>query len=145
MKIAAANSDAWNIAKSKNPQQPTVLRYRPSLQKFLADENYPRKLTIIWKFAPADDSGMPTDTQSADMKDFEELLLDVLDSDRLAILAFVYTTTGLREWNFYLSDTDEVALRINQALKSMPKLPIELHVQDDPDWEALRQVYQICS
>ena len=145
MKIAAAQTDAWNIAKGKNPEQASLLRFRPSLQKFLADENYPRRLTITWDFSPGDADGMPTDTQSADMKDFEKLLLDALDPDRLAILAFVYTTRGSREWHFYFSDADEVSQRINQALAGVPTLPIQLHVEEDPNWEPLRQVYQICT
>ena len=142
MKIVAANSDAWNIAKGKNPESPNVLRFRPSLKAFLGDENYPRRLTIIWKFEPADASGMPTDTQSLDMKDFEDLLLEALDADRLAILAFVYTTNGTREWHFYFSDVSELGIRINKALASVPKLPIELNVVDDPNWDELRQIFQ---
>jgi hypothetical protein len=144
MKIVAANADAWNIAKGKDPARPTVLRFRPSLKAFLGDENYPRRLTIIWKFDAADDSGMPTDTQSADMKDFEDLLIEALDPNRLAVLAFVFTASGSREWHFYLSDVSEVGIRINKALASVPKLPIDLNVDDDPNWDELRQVYQLC-
>lgn len=144
MKIEAANTDAWNIAKGKHPERPTVLRFRPSLQAFLGDEAYPRRLMIVWKFEPTDATGMPTDTQSADMKDFEEMLLDTLDPDRLAVLAFVYTADGTREWHFYLSDVSEVGIRINKALANIPQLPIELTVEDDPNWEELGQIFQMC-
>ncbi|HAV13243.1 MAG TPA: hypothetical protein DCX06_07115 [Opitutae bacterium] len=144
MTIAAANSDAWNIAKGKNPEKPTVLRFRPSLEAFLGDEKYPKRLAIFWKFDAADYSGMPTDSQSADMKEFEDILIEALDPDRLAVLAFVFTSSGTREWNFYLSDVSEVGVRINKALSAVPKLPIELKVEDDPNWDELRQVYQMC-
>lgn len=144
MNIEAANTDAWNIAKGRNPEKPTVLRFRPSLKAHLGDENYPRRLTISWKFEAEDATGMPTDSQSADMKDFEEMLLEVLDPDRLAVLAFVFTANGSREWDFYLSDVSEVGIRINEALSSIPQLPIELNVEDDPNWDELRQVYQMC-
>lgn len=143
MKIEAVNSDAWNIAKGTNPEKPTVLRFRPSLEAFLGDKNYPRRLAITWKFEPVDTSGMPSDTQSADMKDFEYLLIEALDPDRLAILAFVFTSSGSREWHFYLSDVSEVGIRINRALANVPKLPIELNVEDDPNWDELRPVYQL--
>ncbi|MDP4610574.1 MAG: DUF695 domain-containing protein [Opitutales bacterium] len=143
MKIEAVNSDAWNIAKGTNPEKPTVLRFRPSLEAFLGDENYPRRLAITWQFEPVDATGMPSDTQSADMKDFEDLMIEALDPDRLAILAFVFTSGGSREWHFYLSDVGEVGIRINQALSTVPKLPIELNVEDDPNWDELRPVYQL--
>jgi hypothetical protein len=142
MEIVAANLDAWSIAKGKNAEHPTVLRFRPSLEAFLGSEAYPRRLTIVWAFEAADASGMPTDIQSADMKDFEELLLEALDPDRLAILSFVFTTNGTREWHFYLADANEVGIRINKALANVPKLPIQLRVEDDPNWDELRQVYQ---
>ncbi len=144
MKIEAANTDAWNIAKGKNPEKPTVLRFRPSLEAFLGSEDYPRRLVIIWQFEAADATGMPTDNQSADMKDFEDMLIEVLDPDRLAVLAFVFTTAGSREWNFYLSDVSEVGIRINKALSTVPPFPIDLTVEDDPNWDELRQVYQLC-
>ncbi|MGJ8651027.1 MAG: DUF695 domain-containing protein [Opitutaceae bacterium] len=143
MKIEAVNSDAWNIAKGTNPEKPTVLRFRPSLEAFLGDGNYPRRLAITWQFEPVDATGMPSDTQSADMKDFEDLMIEALDPDRLAILAFVFTSGGSREWHFYLSDVSEVGIRINQALSTIPKLPIELNVEDDPNWDELRPVYQL--
>jgi hypothetical protein len=144
MQIEAANADAWNIAKGKNPEQPTVLRFRPSLKACLGSEDYPRRLAIFWKFEPADATGMPTDVQSADMKNFEDMLIEALDPDRLAVLAFVFTSSGTREWNFYLSDVSEVGIRINKALSQVPKLPIELNVEDDPNWDELREVYQLC-
>lgn len=142
--IKAAQTDAWNLAKSKNPEQATVLRYRPSLKEFLGDESYTKRLTVVWTFKPADAIGRPSDTQSADMKDFEDLLLRTLDPDRLAILAFVFTSNGKREWNFYLSDVDEVGIRINQALAKIPNLPIQLKIVNDPNWDELRQVYLSC-
>ena len=144
MKIEAANTDAWNIAKGKNPEQPTVLRFRPSLHEHLGSEDYPRRLVIIWQFEAADATGMPDDTQSADMKDFEDMLIDALDPDRLAILAFVFTSSETREWNFYLSDVSEVGIRINKALSAIPQLPIDLTVESDPNWDELRQVFQLC-
>jgi len=144
MKIEAANTDAWNIAKGKHSEKPTVLRFRPSLEAHLGDEKYPRRLLIVWQFDPEDNSGMPSETQSADMKDFEDMLIQTLDHDRLAILAFVFTTLGSREWHFYFSDISEAGIRINQALAATPGLPITLKVEDDPNWDELRQILQLC-
>ena len=65
MKIEAANTDAWNIAKGKNPEKPTVLRFRPSLEAHLGDENYPRRLAIIWQFETAGKLRTPIVSDSA--------------------------------------------------------------------------------
>lgn len=143
MEIEAVNSDAWNIARGTNPENPTVLRFRPSLEAFLGDKNYPRRLEITWKFEAVDATGMPSETQSADMKSFEDLIIEALDPERIAVLAFVFTSAGSREWHFYLSDVSEVGIRINKALANVPRLPIELNVEDDPNWDELRPVYQL--
>ena len=79
------------------------------------------------------------------MKAFEDTLIETLDPDRLAVLAFVFTNAGSREWYFYLSDLDEVGIRIKKALAKIPQLPIELTVVHDPEWNELRQVYQLCA
>jgi hypothetical protein len=144
MKIEAANTDAWSIAKGQTTAStPTVLRFRPSLEAHLGHSLYPKRLVIIWQFEPVNTNGMPNETQSADMKDFEDMLIDALDPDRLAVLAYIYTANDTREWHFYFSDVNEVGIRINKALANIPQLPIDLIVEEDPNWDEIRQIFQL--
>lgn len=87
---------------------------------------------------------MPSEQLSEEMKDFEDALVSVLDPDRIAILAFVLTNAGSREWHYYVSDIQKVGNKINLALSSFPKLPLHLQVEDDPEWEQISVVYNIC-
>ena len=87
-------------------------------------------------------SGMPTDPQAEEMRGFEDVIQSCVDEDRLGILAFVRTGDGTRAWYFYVSDIAEVGNRINAALE--PGLPVQLTVQDDPEWNELRNVYVAC-
>ncbi len=143
MKIAAANSAPWNIAESDNGGMPRLIRYRTDLAPFIARSDYPQRLVIIWEYDADNLNGMPSTEQSETMKSFEDALVETLDSDRLAVLAFVLTCNGSREWHYYINRVDEVGLRINTALSEFPKLPIHLQVENDPEWEQISLVYQI--
>lgn len=144
MSLTSADSDSWNVAHGKDPEQPSILRYRPNLSGSVGDPSYNRRLTIIWPFGSEDESGMPNDEQSAELKKFEDTMIEALDSTGIAILTFVFTSAGQREWCFYFSDVDEAGRAINEALAGQPVLPIQLGVEEDPDWSMFREVLRGC-
>lgn len=145
MEIPSADVDAWNVANGTNPDRPTILRYRPQLEQFIGDRRYPKRLSVFWSYEADNSSGMPSDAQSAELGAFEDAITAALDPDRIGILAFVFTCSGQREWHFYVSDIDQVGARINLALADQPGLPIELQVEDDPEWDEFKNVLGKCS
>ena len=144
MSVTPADSDAWNVAHGKDPEKPSILRYRPNLSGTVGDPSYSKRLTIIWPYGGDNDSGMPNEEQSAALKKFEDTMIEALDATGLAILTFVFTSAGQREWHFYISDVDEVGHAVNEALVGQPVLPIELGVEEDPGWSVFRQVLRGC-
>lgn len=140
--ISSAESDAWNVAEGASAGKPSLLRYRPGLKALLGDDRYPRVLVITWSYEETNSSGMPSDSQAEEMRGFEDVIQSCVDEDRLGILAFVRTGTGTRTLYYYVSDIAEVGNRINAALE--PGLPVQLTVQDDPEWHELRNVYAAC-
>jgi hypothetical protein len=144
MNPISADNDAWNVANGTNPDKPSVLRYRPNLQERIADPAYGSHLTIIWPYDSDNKSGMPNDLQNIELGNFEDTVVDALDSSDLAILAFVFTCAGQREWHFYVSDVGAVGQAINEALAGQPVLPIELTVEDDPEWSEYQEVLRGC-
>jgi hypothetical protein len=144
MKMESADTDSWTVAEGSYCDKPTIIRYRPGLVNSLGDQRYPRRLTVTWEYEETDPSGMPSKNQNRELQDFEDSILNAVDPERLAILSFVFTRAGLREWHFYISDVNEVGKRINEALSEKPGLPINLEVNDDPDWEELAKVLDQC-
>lgn len=146
MEIPSAETSGWSLAEVIIQEgNLSLLRYRPDLEPFLGILRYAQRLVIIWKYESNDTSGMPTNQLSEDMGIFEDAILGELDPDRAAILAFVLTNFGCREWHFYGNDIQETGNRINSALSHLPKHPIHLQVEDDPNWDELRAVYNICN
>ena len=144
LELPSADTAAWNIAEGDNDGMPRIIRYRPDLEPFIGSPDYPKRLVIIWDYESDNSSGMPSDKQSEEMKQFEDSLDESLDPDRLAILAFILTCNGTGEWHYYVGDILEVGKRINLALSSFPKLPLHLQVEDDPEWNEISTVYRIC-
>jgi hypothetical protein len=142
--IPSAETAAWNNAEGSKGGQPVLLRYRPELQTFLGDPRYPSRLVITWSYPCYNSSGMPTDDQTEEMRDFEDLLLVHFDTDGTAILAFVRTHSGCRRWTFYIADAQLFSQRVNAALAQHPNLPIEFEVSDDPEWAALKTILERC-
>jgi hypothetical protein len=142
--IPSADIAAWNIAEGESDGKPRLIRYRPDLESCIGNPTYPKRLVISWDYEVDNSNGMPTECQSEEMKAFEDALVEVLDPDRLAVLTFVLTNAGCREWHYYVNDVQEAGNRINSALSDFPKLPIHLQVEDDPEWEQLSAVYNIC-
>lgn len=140
--IPSAESDAWNIAEGMSQGKPSLIRYRPSLKASLGDARYAKILSVAWSYEETNSSGMPSDSQTEEMRGLEDSLQSCLDDDRAAVLAFVRTGSGIRTWYYYVSDVSKVASKINEALE--PGLPIQLAVENDPEWQELRNVYASC-
>jgi len=142
--IPSAETSSWNIAEGESDGKVRLIRYRPDLEPYIGSPDYPKRLVIIWDYEIGNTSGMPSEQQIEEMKSFEDALVGTLDPERLAILTFVLTCNGCREWHYYVSDIEKIGPKINSALSTFPKLPIHLQVEDDPDWEQVSMLYNMC-
>ena len=141
--IPSADTDSWILGKGTYEDFPTLIRYRPNLIKYLGMKGYTQRLVITWNYKTSEiDNGMPSNKELNDMASFENKIISVLDPDRLAILAFVYTTNGKRELHFYIQDIKLVSSKIDIALKDFPKLPIILSLKNDPNWNTIKIVIE---
>lgn len=144
MQIESADSASWNIAEGFRDDKPILIRYRPDLDSLFGHLNYSKRLVIFWDYVCTNSTGLPDNNQLNDMREFEDSIVDALDKDRLGIFVYSYTYSGTREWHFYVSNIQLVGETINNALASFPKLPIELQVEDDPQWDKLKSIYAHC-
>lgn len=136
--IRAANDDTWSTADGSIDGRPSTVRFRAGLSQALGHPALPRRLLITWEYGDDGEAGMPG--AESELEAFERLLHDVLDHDRSAVLAFVFTHVGAREWHYYFADIELVGEKINEALESQPDLPISIKAFDDPEWTELATV-----
>lgn len=136
--IRAADDDTWATADGSIDGRPSTVRYRAGLLSMLGHPELSQRLLITWEYGDDGEAGLPSD--EAELLAFESTLHDALDHDRTAVLAFVFTHLGVREWHYYVGDLDVVDDKINEALASQPDLPISIKAFDDPQWAELASV-----
>ncbi|WP_347159335.1 DUF695 domain-containing protein [Pontibacter chitinilyticus] len=142
LKQLLTEKDTWNGAEGENEGTPFLLRYRPYLHDFIETKKYNQRLTILWGYESDNDSLMPSDEDMELMRSVEDSLVESLEDDLQAILAFVYLGQSQKEWHWYTSDIAETGRRINEALSDFERLPIELSVEDDQEWSEYLSVLE---
>ena len=140
----SADEDAWTIAESQLGDRQLLIRFRPNLATFEGRTNFPMKLTARWTYGDDGDSGMPNQEQSDAMQVLEDDLVPELEINNTAILAYIYTSQGMREWHIYFSDLEQLQNALNRATAGKPGLPLEMDAAEDPHWEEILGLIANC-
>jgi hypothetical protein len=61
---------------------------------------------------------------------------------RQAFLTVVVTGNGVREWQWYARNADQVMELVNETLGGSEPFPVEFSFQDDPQWEGYSRFLQ---
>lgn len=124
-----SSSPAWLVAQAQCGDGSRVLI------RFLASkpENWnklPDLITITWSFAEQKGS---FETLDQDLRAFEDRL-QPLWSSATTCLAVVTSFADCREWLFYCSKSDAFMQQFNQLMHGSPVRPLELALNEDPEW-----------
>ena len=68
------------------------------------------------------------------MEEATDALNAELTKDPVAVMTGIYTGAGERNWVFYTLSTNIFNKKLNQALASLPLLPLTITAENDPDW-----------
>jgi len=127
-------NDQWFAAEAKNDDLPVLLRGRGQLKDLVGIKSHPNLLKIRWTYTPDAKTGMPAVDEIKKMAVFEQVVFETLEKEPLAIFYSIYLHNGMKEWSAYCSDLERVNEEISGALVGHEKYPIELLVDQDPEW-----------
>lgn len=133
------NEGNWYLAKGEIDSLPAFVRFRNNVESFISSGNYRNFIRFVWEFE-TDESGLPTDSENERLEFFENNLCEALEADDYAVLSFVMTNNGLRQWVFYTQDVQESVRRLNKMPQEEERYPIELTTEEDPNWEEYKKV-----
>jgi hypothetical protein len=125
----------WCIATAEDGANTVVFRIRIEPPAFAKQAEFPHLLVISWPFDAAENNGMPSPLDAERMSELEDLLDAGLESPRAAFLTAAVTGNGVREWQWYARNRDTVMELINKTLGELGPFPIEISLQDDPEWQ----------
>jgi hypothetical protein len=77
---------------------------------------------------------MPSEEVVARMSQLEDLLEEAFEGSEQAFLTVIVTGNGVREWQWYARNPDDVMKLVNETLGELEPFPVEFSFQDDPEW-----------
>ena len=137
-------TDKWFTAISENEDGSyTFISGRSDIDAFINSKKMKQRMEVTWRYE-ADEKGMPKiDKEAKIMEEVENRLRTAMEMDKLAILTGIYTGQGKREWIFITRNLNAFGERLNDALRGLPQLPIEIYAEDDPDNEEYKNLLEI--
>ena len=137
-------TDKWFTAISENEDGSyTFISGRSDIDAFINSKKMKQRMEVTWRYE-ADEKGMPKiDKEAKIMEEVENRLRTAMEKDKLAILTGIYTGQGKREWIFITRNLNAFGERLNDALRGLPQLPIEIYAEDDPDNEEYKNLLEI--
>lgn len=127
-------SDKWFTTLAEDEKGRTVfVNGRLELEQFRNSQKLPHRIEIRLPYE-ADAKGMPTQEATRTIAAVEQLLRPAMERDKLAILTGNHIGGGVKYWVFY-ARTDKVFFeRLNEALESLPLLPLQFDNERDEEW-----------
>ena len=128
------STDNWLVAQGDIDGLPAIVRLRDEVQSFIKGGKHQHYLRVVWEMSEIDEFGLPDENEMQRLELFEDRLCSVFEAGDHAILSFVLTNDGLRQWLFYSQDLEESVRRINEMPQEEAAYPIELTANEDPEW-----------
>ena len=128
-------NDTWKAGEGEIDGTPFIIRYRPHLHNFIETGTYNHRMEMVWLYKSPNPALMPEEDEYESMREAEDRLAAAFEKDALAVLAFVYTGHNQQVWHWYTHDLKSAGIRMNEALAGWDELPLELYVEDDPEWD----------
>lgn len=141
LKRIITEEDQWSLAEGENNSAPFILRFRPHLLPFVELQQYNIRLMVLLKYEIFTSNLLPSDEQYEMFERFENEIIVEVESNLSAVLAFVYTWNGQREWHFYTVNFKDAEDKITKILNDINYSGIiELQVEEDPEWNEYNSV-----
>lgn len=130
----AKDSEWWTAPAEAEDGRLIMVTGRKDVDRFRSNPRYSIRVEVTWTYDPLPD-GMPEKATSEQMENVQEILEKTFTKDPVAVLTGIYTGAGERNWVFYTTSTNIFGRKLNEALASLPVLPLTIYTENDPQWE----------
>lgn len=121
-------------AESTENDQTIIVTVRTDIEKFRSNPRFIYRMTIGLPYEGNAD-GMPDEQTSELIEQVTFLFDETFRKDPVAVMTEISTGDNRREWIFQTASLHIFSKKINQALASLPLMPLEFDAEEDPDWE----------
>ncbi|MDE5800337.1 MAG: DUF695 domain-containing protein [Paramuribaculum sp.] len=125
----------WTAPAESESGRRIMVSGRRDVEKFRSNPRFNIRVEVNWPYTP-DAEGFPDEPTALLMEEAQEALEAAFKKDPVAVLTGVFTGDSRRDWIFYTLSTHIFGRKLNEALASLPVLPLEISAENDPGWEA---------
>ncbi len=129
----------WCVTTGRYKRKRIILRFRQFRESFHR-ERFPVRLNLLWRMSSPDQNGLASASETARLERFENDLLDVVETNVIAVLAAVLTCDGTREFVFHTNNAEQCLEALAQIPQDAEPFPLTIHAHDDRDWSYLSAV-----
>ncbi|MCM1378242.1 MAG: DUF695 domain-containing protein [Clostridium sp.] len=124
----------WSAPALGDGGNTVIVTGRSDVDKFRNNSKFSIRVEVDWKYSPLPE-GMPDRETSELMEQATDLLRDIFAKDPVAVMTGIFTGDGIRTWVFYTLSTHIFGRKFNEALESLPLLPLTISCENDPNWK----------
>ena len=133
------SNEWWTAPAEADNGQLILVTGRRDMDNIIATGDFNIRIDITWRYQP-DETGMPDLETAKLMEQSTDALQGAFDKDPVAVNTGIYTGAGERNWVFYTRSLHIFQKKLNEALASLPLLPLEFHAEEDADWAEYTQM-----
>jgi hypothetical protein len=136
---AAEDEAVWSTAVTTRTSDGhrIIYRYRDEFGPSFKRSEFPDRVIIVWRYKSS--TGMPATAEGKSMDRFEDLLAPHVETPKVSFLVIVSTGENLREWTYYTRSKEKFMSEMNEALRNVPRFPVEITLWTDPEWKVYEE------
>jgi hypothetical protein len=137
--------DAWQLMATETSEGPMVLKVNSGYADLIGHPEYPYQVGVAVPLNAPNSAGFHDDEEGVQVGVIEDLLVQSLQSENLALWVFSQCSSGHKEWVFYTGDPTEAGRRIHEIRNRVTTHEIQNIFQPDPEWEIFQAFTGITS
>jgi hypothetical protein len=137
------NDSRWSGATAEDDGRPLIFRIRNEAPSFANKSTFRHLLAVSWRYDSPNDQEMSSPSDSQRMSEFEDLLEAGLEGVSEAFLSVIVTGNGVREWQWYARDPENIMELVNETLGHLEPFPVQFSCQDGPEWQGYSRFLRI--
>ena len=137
------SEDNWWTSPLENDNgQMIMVTGRGDVDDFRNNPRFNIRVTITLPYQSRPD-GMPTVEAAELLEQVLAPLQEIFEEDPIAVLTGIYTGAGERTMVFYTLSVHIFNKKLNQALASLPLLPLKIESENDPGWLEYQEMEEL--
>ena len=128
------NSKDWIVSSSELEGKEVITRCRRFMKSVVSTGRYDDYIEIVWQYK-GNEKGMPTAEEDKFLNDVIFKLSEAEEKEKTAYMVATFTGLGRMIILFYSCNIEKFAGILNDELKDLGQLPIELGSMKDVQWK----------